>query len=77
MKRNILSLDVYKRQVLDWARTDLAHENPNGANNLYMNWGEFAYFDIYIPVSYTHLRQRCRRYCPSSCPESQSAGSRS
>ena len=34
--------------VLDWARTDLAHENPNGANNLYMNWGEFAYFDIYI-----------------------------
>ena len=21
---------------------------PNGANNLYMNWGEFAYFDIYI-----------------------------
>ena len=34
--------------VLDWARTDLAHENPNGANNLYMSWGEFAYFDIYI-----------------------------
>jgi hypothetical protein len=34
--------------VLDWARTDLSHDNPNGANNLYMNWGEFAYFDIYI-----------------------------
>ena len=34
--------------VLDWARTDLMHENPNGATNLYMNWGEFAYFDIHI-----------------------------
>lgn len=34
--------------VLDWARTDLAHKNPNGADNLYMDWGEFAYFDIYI-----------------------------
>ena len=34
--------------VLDWARTDLAHENPNGASNLYFNWAEFAYFDIYI-----------------------------
>ena len=34
--------------VLDWARTDLEHKNPNGASNLYMNWGEFAYFDIYI-----------------------------
>ena len=34
--------------VLDWARTDLLHKNPNGSTNLYMNWGEFAYFDIYI-----------------------------
>ena len=34
--------------VLDWARTDLLHENPNGSTNLYMNWGGFAYFDIYI-----------------------------
>ena len=34
--------------VLDWARTDLAHENPNGASNLYFNYAEFAYFDIYI-----------------------------
>ena len=24
--------------VLDWARTDLTHDNPNGATNLYMNW---------------------------------------
>lgn len=34
--------------VLDWARTDLMHPNPNGSSNLYMNWGEFAYFDIYL-----------------------------
>ena len=34
--------------VLDWARTDLLHENPNGASNLYFNYAEFAYFDIYI-----------------------------
>jgi len=34
--------------VLDWARTDLMHQNPNGATNLYMDWGAFAYFDIYI-----------------------------
>ena len=34
--------------VLDWARTDLLHENPNGSTNLYMDWGMFAYFDIYI-----------------------------
>ena len=34
--------------VLDWARTDLEHANPNGASNLYFNYAEFAYFDIYI-----------------------------
>ena len=34
--------------VLDWARTDLMHQNPNGAYNLYFNYAEFAYFDIYI-----------------------------
>ena len=34
--------------VLDWARTDLLHDNPNGATNLYFNYAEFAYFDIYI-----------------------------
>lgn len=34
--------------VLDWARTDLSHDNPNGSTNLYMDWGMFAYFDIYI-----------------------------
>ncbi len=34
--------------VLDWARTDLFHNNPNGATNLYFNYAEFAYFDIYL-----------------------------
>ncbi len=34
--------------VLDWARTDLAHANPNGTSNLYFSHAEFAYFDIYI-----------------------------
>lgn len=34
--------------VLDWARTDLNHPNPNGTTNLYFNYAEFAYFDIYI-----------------------------
>ena len=34
--------------VLDWARTDLLHENPNGSSNLYFSYAEFAYFDIYI-----------------------------
>ncbi len=34
--------------VLDWARTDLAHPNPNGTTNLYFCYPEFAYFDIHI-----------------------------
>jgi mannonate dehydratase len=34
--------------ILDWARTDLDHENPNGATNLFFSFAEFAYFDIYI-----------------------------
>ena len=34
--------------VLDWARTDLDHPNPNGTTNLYFSYAEFAYFDIYI-----------------------------
>ena len=34
--------------VLDWARTDLAHPNPSGSTNLYFNYAEFAYFDIFI-----------------------------
>ncbi len=34
--------------VLDWARTDLLHPNPNGSSNLYLDWGTFAYFDIYL-----------------------------
>jgi mannonate dehydratase len=34
--------------VLDWARTDLDHPNPNGTTNLYFSHVQFAYFDIYI-----------------------------
>lgn len=34
--------------VLDWARTDLDHPNPNGTTNLYFSYAEFAYFDIHI-----------------------------
>lgn len=34
--------------VLDWARTDLAHPNPNGTTNLYFSHAQFAYFDIHI-----------------------------
>ena len=34
--------------VLDWARTDLLHPNPDGTSNLYFSYAEFAYFDIYI-----------------------------
>ncbi len=34
--------------VLDWARTDLLHPNPNGSCNLYFSIPEFAYFDINI-----------------------------
>lgn len=34
--------------VLDWARTDLLHDNPNGSSNLYFSIPQFAYFDIYI-----------------------------
>lgn len=34
--------------VLDWARTDLAHPNPNGTSNLYFSHAQFAYFDCCI-----------------------------
>ncbi len=34
--------------VLDWARTDLSHPNPNGTTNLYFSHVQFAYFDICI-----------------------------
>ena len=34
--------------VLDWARSDLLHDNPNGSSNLFFSYAEFAYFDIYI-----------------------------
>ncbi|MCF0208067.1 MAG: mannonate dehydratase [Bacteroidaceae bacterium] len=34
--------------VLDWARTDLYHANPDGTSNLYFSHAQFAYFDICI-----------------------------
>ena len=34
--------------VLDWARTDLYHPNPDGTSNLYFSHAQFAYFDIHI-----------------------------
>lgn len=34
--------------VLDWARTDLKHPNPDGTSNLYYSHAQFAYFDIHI-----------------------------
>ncbi|MDE5934339.1 MAG: mannonate dehydratase [Muribaculaceae bacterium] len=34
--------------VLDWARTDLEHPNPDGTKSLYFNRAEFAYFDIHL-----------------------------
>ena len=51
--RNLAAEDIHCicynfMPVLDWARTDLFHDNPNGATNLYFNYAEFAYFDIYI-----------------------------
>lgn len=51
--RNLASEGIYTvcynfMPVLDWARTDLSHPNPNGTTNLYFSFAEFAYFDIYI-----------------------------
>ena len=51
--RNLAAEDIHCicynfMPVLDWARTDLNHLNPNGSTNLYFNYAEFAYFDIYI-----------------------------
>ncbi len=34
--------------VLDWTRTELGLELPNGAKALYFNWIDLAVFDIYI-----------------------------
>lgn len=34
--------------VLDWARTDLVHPNPDGTSNLYFSHAQFAYFDCCI-----------------------------
>ena len=34
--------------VLDWARTDLAHPNPDGTSKLYFSHAQFAYFECCI-----------------------------
>ena len=34
--------------VLDWARTDLEHPNPDGTSSLYFGRADFAYFDCCI-----------------------------
>lgn len=34
--------------VLDWARTDLEHPNPDGTSSLYFDRADFAYFDCCI-----------------------------
>ena len=49
--------------VLDWARTDLEHPNPNGTTNLYFSYSDFAYFDIY---SRPRGRPRGMGYLPRS-----------
>lgn len=51
--RNLAAEDIHTvcynfMPVLDWARTDLLHANPNGSSNLYFSIPEFAYFDIYL-----------------------------
>jgi len=34
--------------VIDWIRTDLYRENPDGTRSLYFDYARFAYFDRYI-----------------------------
>ncbi len=51
--RNLAAEDIHTvcynfMPVLDWARTDLLHPNPNGSSNLYFSIPAFAYFDIYV-----------------------------
>jgi len=51
--RNLAAEGIYTvcynfMPVLDWARTDLMHPNPDGTFNLYFSYSEFAYFDIHI-----------------------------
>ena len=50
---NLASQDIHVvcynfMPVLDWARTDLLHPNPNGTSNLFFSHAQFAYFDICI-----------------------------
>ena len=41
--------------VVDWCRTDLEWELPNGARAMRFDQDRFAAFELHIPVSYTHL----------------------
>ncbi len=47
-EENIHTICYNFMPVLDWARTDLEHPNPNGSTNLYFSHAQFAYFDICI-----------------------------
>lgn len=53
--------------VLDWARTDLSHPNPNGSTNLYFSHAEFAYFDIYI-LQRTGAREDWEHFSSANVP---------
>ena len=51
--RNLAACDIKTvcynfMPVLDWTRTQLDLEMPNGAKALYFNWTDLAIFDIYI-----------------------------
>ena len=71
--RNLAAEGIYTvcynfMPVLDWARTDLLHPNPDGSSNLYFSYAEFAYFDIYI-LKRKGAREEWKNMAPLSSPE--------